>query len=286
MAKTVSHAHIYEYIDDRLRSAYLYFGNPQTKTGALLTLGDISQLRKKLQDNLKHMHDLSQNSIPSPESSTGTDLIKKDKETKESTYISQKKSISTPLSEKFEDFADRIGKSVLNSAISAVSNNFHPKTTLDGINDKSDGERLENCISSLTIKDSNECSVEVTKPRASSSDSGSEHSENEESVDSGDSGESEESRDLRDDKNLKEVEKSSEERKDDNGGIRGLYDESLLDGLQEDDFSYRFDEEVLYDGKVLEIKGLSPQYQLQQSTFCLKILHLNVFFFSLYNFIS
>ena len=254
MAKSVSHPHIYEYIDDRLRAAYLYFGNPQTKGGALLTLDDVGQLRRKLHENLKHMHELSQNSTSSPGlKSAEVDLISRDRHREIKSNISQKKCIAPSVSGNFEDFADRIGKSVLDSALSTVCNRFHPATP-----EKSDEENediLEACMSSSLVEDSVESSENVDELRIAKSDS--EHSEGEDSVDCQDSEESEESDDLCDQElETKEAAEadtdldSSLAQTKCNGGIEGLYDESLVHGLREDDFNYKFDADVLYDGKV------------------------------------
>ena len=254
MAKSVSHPHIYEYIDDRLRAAYLYFGNPQTKDGAVLTLNDVGQLRKKLHENLKHMHDLSQNSASSPGLTKGTDagLISRDKNRKLKSNISEIKCVTSSASGKFEDFADRIGKSVLDSAISTVCNHFHPSTTKKG-----NEEILETRMSSLSVEDSVESSENVGGLGTASIDSDSEHSEGEDSIDCRDSEESEESDGVCDDeleiKETVEVDAdldSSLMQTKYNGGIEGLYDESLIHGLQEDDFNYKFDADVLYNGEV------------------------------------
>ena len=251
MAKSVSHPHIYEYIDDRLRAGYLYFGNPQTKGGALLTLDDVGQLRRKLHENLKHMHDLSQNSTSVPGlKSAEADMISRDRHREIKSTISQKKCIASLVSGKFEDFADRIGKSVLDSAISTVCNHLHPATP-----EKSDEEILEAYMSSSLVEDSVESSENVDELRIAKSDS--EHSKGGDSVDCQDSEESEESDDLCDHElETKEAAEadtdldSSLEQTKCNGGIEGLYDESLVHGLREDDFNYKFDADVLYDGKV------------------------------------
>ena len=254
VAKSVSHPHIYEYIDDRLRAAYLYFGNPQTKGGALLTLDDVGQLRRKLHENLKHMHDLSQNSTSSPGlKSAEADLISRDRNRGMKSNISQKKRVASSVPGKFEDFADRIGKFVLDSAISTVCNHFHPATPEK--NDEEYEDILQTCMSSPFVEDSVESSEKVDELRIANSDS--EHSEGDDSVESQDSEESEESDDFCDHElEIKEVVEadtdldSSLAQKRCNGGIEGMYDESLVYGVREDDFNYRFDADVLYDGKV------------------------------------
>ena len=253
VAKSVSHPHIYEYIDDRLRAAYLYFGNPQTKGGALLTLHDVGQLRKKLHENLKHMHDLSQNSTSSPglTKSTDADLISRDENRELKSNISEIKCVASSVCGKFEDFADRIGKSVLDSAISTLSNHFHPATT-----EKDDEEILETRMSSLSVEDSVESSENLGGLRTASTDTDSEHSEGEDSIDCEDSEESEESGGMcGDELEIKEAVEADADlnsltKTKYNGGIEGLYDESLVHGLQEDDFNYKFDADVLYDGEV------------------------------------
>ncbi len=71
VAKSVSHPHVYEYIDDRMRSAYLYFANPQTKDGPLYTMADADRLQMKLRENMTQAHELSHGSSESPKLEDG-----------------------------------------------------------------------------------------------------------------------------------------------------------------------------------------------------------------------
>ncbi|ELU05930.1 hypothetical protein CAPTEDRAFT_221986, partial [Capitella teleta] len=49
IARTLSHSQIFEYIVDRLRAAYMYFGIPQTKSGPLFGDVDANELDRHLQ---------------------------------------------------------------------------------------------------------------------------------------------------------------------------------------------------------------------------------------------
>ncbi len=71
VAKSVSHPHVYEYIDDRMRAAYLYFANPQTKDGPLYTMADANRLQMKLRENMSQAHELSHGSSESPQPEDG-----------------------------------------------------------------------------------------------------------------------------------------------------------------------------------------------------------------------
>ena len=53
----MSHSHVFEYIYDRLRAGYLYYGVPQTQEGPLLEKVDTSKLEHQLQENLKKLNE-------------------------------------------------------------------------------------------------------------------------------------------------------------------------------------------------------------------------------------
>ena len=280
VAKSVSHPHIYEYIDDRLRAAYLYFGNPQTKTGPLFSHADVDRLQKRLRENLKHRHELSQGPVSSPLPETGKATKEatshQDNTRKQMDKNSVKEERGKSMSPELNKFMDQLGKSVLDGAISAVNSHIHSVTPAGNLLPKrkadstSSVEVLEKGMSSLLIEDSLESKKTVpddgNKSQQHSQDtetgSDSEHSEKEylaehektevsdESEESDESDHEEGSKVEETDKDLNNSSICSPTHTRCNGGIKGLYDESLLYGLREQDFAFTFEEEVLFDGKV------------------------------------
>ena len=55
IARTLSHSQVFEYINDRLRVAYQYYGIPQTPSGPLFTDVDQQHLETRLQEKMRHM---------------------------------------------------------------------------------------------------------------------------------------------------------------------------------------------------------------------------------------
>ena len=280
VAKSVSHPHIYEYIDDRLRAAYLYFGNPQTKNGPLFTNTDIARLQKRLHETLKHKHEIGQcsTSSPLPSTSEATDAVPSCQDNRkklvsgipDSQGISAKEENDRSESVGLKEFVDKMGKSVLDSAISAVNNHIQSVTSSgnlarkSSVNSETSTEVLGKGMSSLLIDDSLEMEETVfdhrNKPQSENpvieTRSDSEHSEKEDladQLDVEDSDESEESSvESEDTKTRERADKdlNSPTHTKCNGGIKGLYDESLLHGIWEEDFVFIFDQDVLFDGKV------------------------------------
>lgn len=59
VARSLSHSQVFEYIIDRLRAAYMYFGLPQTKQGPLFNAVDQTRLEVRLQQSMRRLEDES-----------------------------------------------------------------------------------------------------------------------------------------------------------------------------------------------------------------------------------
>ena len=57
IARSVSHSHVFEYIYDRIRAAFSYFGIPQTIDGPLILEVDDKKLEGQLRENLKKLNE-------------------------------------------------------------------------------------------------------------------------------------------------------------------------------------------------------------------------------------
>ncbi len=203
----------------------MYFGNPQTKDGPLFTHADVDKLQSKLRENLKHMHETSESSSPrTVQDDQGRQDSRSDTPT-----TSKEQSQSKPEKGKDQQKDDQ-EKSDEDEAV------LHENSQQG----QADEKPLVN--KGAEEPDNEESDADETREEnvEGEEESDSDNSDSDNETKNPEAGEEKEKEQL-----CSPTQTKFEE------GIEGLYDESLLHGLGEEDFVFSFDEKTFYDGKVL-----------------------------------
>ena len=278
VARSVSHSHVFEYIYDRMRAAFHYYGVPHTKKGPVFTDISPSKLEDKLHRDLSKLHEGAVTPQPKPSpteektvvtqvesdvvvediESDNSDSKPEDNSTENNVTNSHKDSVAeTPvieesvqingnLSEKeqTEKFVERLVNEILRKSIEEIRNQM--AQTTDSV-DNNHSEKTENNVESLgaLMKDMN---LENGKVESETN----EEKEVAESTDDEETDSSDEDEDSENEKDLDNTEKEDEDDLDSSG----VYSEDIVAQLKEEDIVFKFDATTLADGKVSALNGI------------------------------